>query len=194
MSSPFLRPSAEDAGFYEPDAENFCWLSAAATPSIASSSKTLPQPAHSGTPQRPSDNWAGGTYTCTYHGCTLRFDEPALLQEHKREHKRGNGVGRPGAAGMTSALLNTQSGPHQCDRINPSTGKPCNTVFSRPYDLTRHEDTIHARKQKVRCDRCTDEKTFSRADALTRHYRTCHPKVELPSKQRRRGGPVASCP
>jgi uncharacterized Zn-finger protein len=91
--------------------------------------------------------------------------------------------------GMTSSLLNSQAGPHRCDRINPSTGKPCNTVFSRPYDLTRHEDTIHnARKQKVRCDLCTEEKTFSRADALTRHYRVCHPDVELPGKHRRRGG------
>ena len=90
---------------------------------------------------------------------------------------------------MTSNLLNTQAGPHRCDRINPSTGKPCGTIFSRPYDLTRHEDTIHnARKLKVRCDLCTEEKTFSRADALTRHYRVCHPDVELPGKHRRRGG------
>jgi hypothetical protein len=149
---------------------------------------------HSGTPQRPLDTRAdGGTYTCTYHGCTLRFDTPALLQKHKREgHRQAhglNGARRPDATGMTSSLLNTQSGPHRCDRINPSTGKPCNTVFSRPYDLTRHEDTIHnARKQKVRCDLCTDEKTFSRADALTRHYRVCHPDVEFPGKQRRRAG------
>jgi len=46
----------------------------------------------------------------------------------------------------------------QCERINPSTGKPCNTIFSRPYDLTRHEDTIHnARKQKVHCPLCTEK-------------------------------------
>ncbi|KOS18859.1 Transcriptional regulator RPN4 [Escovopsis weberi] len=103
----------------------------------------------------------GGTYTCTYHGY----------------------------AGMPSSLLNSQAGPHQCNRINPSTGKPCNTIFSRPYDLTRHEDTIHnARKQKVHCNLCTEDKTFSRADALTRHYRVCHPDVELPGKHRRRGG------
>ena len=149
---------------------------------------------HSGTPQRPLDTRAdGGTYTCTYHGCTLRFDTPALLQKHKREgHRQAhglNGARRPDTTGMTLALLNTQSGPHRCDRINPSTGKPCNAVFSRPYDLTRHEDTIHNdRKQKVRCDLCTDEKTFRRADSLTRHNRVCHPDVEFPGKQRRRGG------
>jgi hypothetical protein len=146
------------------------------------------------TPQRPADTTAdGGTYTCTYHGCTMRFETPALLQKHKREgHRAAHGLNttrRPDAIGMTSTLLNTQAGPHRCDRINPSTGKSCNTVFSRPYDLTRHEDTIHnARKQKVRCDMCTDEKTFSRADALTRHYRVCHPDVEFPGKHRRRGG------
>ncbi|UKZ79305.1 hypothetical protein TrVFT333_007055 [Trichoderma virens FT-333] len=139
-------------------------------------------------------NADGGTYTCTYHGCTLRFETPNLLQKHKREgHRQSHGLAgaRPhhDHMGMTSSLLNSQAGPHRCDRINPSTGKPCNTIFSRPYDLTRHEDTIHnAKKQKVHCNLCTEEKTFSRADALTRHYRVCHPDVELPGKHRRRGG------
>jgi hypothetical protein len=143
--------------------------------------------------QRPDRTAAdSGTYTCTYHGCTLRFETPALLQKHKREgHRQANAlnhlcspVGLP-----ANSAANSQAGPHRCDRINPSTGKPCNTEFSRPYDLTRHEDTIHnARKQKVRCDLCTEEKTFSRADALTRHYRVCHPDVEFPGKHRRRGG------
>ncbi|EFQ33465.1 hypothetical protein CGRA01v4_00785 [Colletotrichum graminicola] len=135
----------------------------------------------------------GGTYTCTYHGCTMRFETPALLQKHKREgHRQTQGIGGPRRPDTTVAspdnILNSQAGPHRCDRINPSTGKPCHTIFSRPYDLTRHEDTIHnARKQKVRCNLCTEEKTFSRADALTRHYRVCHPDVEFTGKHRRRG-------
>ncbi|EGS23221.1 putative transcription activator protein [Thermochaetoides thermophila DSM 1495] len=143
------------------------------------------------TPARPDDTSAdSGTYSCTYHGCPYRFATPALLQKHKREgHRQAHGLGARRPDGTPAGLFNTQAGPHRCDRINPSTGKPCNTVFSRPYDLTRHEDTIHnARKQKVRCDLCTDEKTFSRADALTRHYRVCHPDVEFPGKHRRRGG------
>ncbi|KAK4465964.1 hypothetical protein QBC42DRAFT_302995 [Cladorrhinum samala] len=144
-------------------------------------------------PRRPVDTTTdGGTYTCTYHGCTQRFETPALLQKHKREgHRQAhglNGARRPDSLSGLPSNMMSQAGPHRCDRINPSTGKPCNTVFSRPYDLTRHEDTIHnARKQKVRCNLCTDEKTFSRADALTRHYRVCHPDVEFPGK-RRRGG------
>jgi len=147
--------------------------------------------------QKPTSTSADtGTYTCTYHGCTLRFETPAKLQRHKREGHRnsaaliGNGGDENGGGGMTSAALrNTQNGPHKCERINPSTGKPCNTIFSRPYDLTRHEDTIHnARKQKVRCHLCTEEKTFSRNDALTRHFRVCHPEhIEL-GKSRRRSG------
>jgi 26S proteasome regulatory subunit N4 len=137
-----------------------------------------------------------GTYTCTYHGCTLRFETPAKLQRHKREGHRNSASASAIASnggeegGMTSAALrNTQNGPHKCERINPSTGKPCNTIFSRPYDLTRHEDTIHnARKQKVRCHLCTEEKTFSRNDALTRHFRVCHPDhVELHKTRRRNG-------
>ncbi|KAF2399086.1 hypothetical protein EJ06DRAFT_479245 [Trichodelitschia bisporula] len=92
---------------------------------------------------------------------------------------------------MSSAQLmarNSQAGPHVCERINPTTGKPCNTIFSRPYDLTRHEDTIHnIKKQKVRCALCVEEKTFSRNDALTRHMRVVHPDVDFPGKHRRRG-------
>ena len=133
-----------------------------------------------------------GTYTCTYHGCTLRFETPAKLQRHKREGHRNSASLASGGeeGGMTSAALrNTQNGPHKCERINPSTGKPCNTIFSRPYDLTRHEDTIHnARKQKVRCHLCTEEKTFSRNDALTRHFRVCHPDHPELHKTRRRNG------
>jgi hypothetical protein len=147
------------------------------------------------TVQRPIDVSAdGGTYTCTYHGCTLRFDTPADLQKHKREgHRQAHGLGGArradlAAAGATGPIIGSQAGPHKCYRINPSTGQPCNTIFSRPYDLTRHEDTIHnARKKKVRCDLCTDEKTFSRADALTRHYRVCHPDHDVPGKHRKRG-------
>ncbi|KAK3673302.1 hypothetical protein LTR78_006847 [Recurvomyces mirabilis] len=178
-------------------------------------------------PQRPADTRAAtGTYTCTYHGCTQRFDSPGNLQKHKRDfHRsqhqhnrdtsvvsvapseeaaspatnhegsdsaspsRSSGSPAPSASGMTSAALlarNSQAGPHKCTRINPSTNKPCNTIFSRPYDLTRHEDTIHnGRKQKVRCPMCREEKTFSRNDALTRHMRVVHPEVESFGKRKR---------
>jgi len=148
--------------------------------------------------RRPSNTSAeSGTYTCTYHGCILRFETPAKLQKHKREGHRNStsligNMGGESRGGMTSMAqkLNSQSGPHKCERINPSTGKPCNTIFSRPYDLTRHEDTIHnAGKQKLRCKFCTEEKTFSRNDALTRHLRVVHPEVPiLTGKGRRRGG------
>ncbi|KAF2266692.1 hypothetical protein CC78DRAFT_542319 [Lojkania enalia] len=142
--------------------------------------------------QKPASSTADtGTYSCTYHGCTQRFETPQKLQKHKREGHRNANAASVGS-GMTSAALlerNSQAGPHKCERINPTTGKPCNTIFSRPYDLTRHEDTIHnARKQKVRCALCVEEKTFSRNDALTRHMRVVHPEIDFPGKHRRRGG------
>lgn len=136
--------------------------------------------------QRPEDTSSdSGTYSCTYHGCHLRFDTPAKLQKHKRDGHRQTSPAA--SASPNLALRNSQAGPHRCDRINPSTGKPCNSIFSRPYDLTRHEDTIHnARKQKVRCHLCTEEKTFSRNDALTRHMRVVHPDVDWVGKQKRK--------
>jgi hypothetical protein len=85
--------------------------------------------------------------------------------------------------------LRTYANLIQCERINPSTGKPCNTIFSRPYDLTQHEDTIHnARKQKASCPLCIEEKTFTRNDAFARHLRVVHPDHIDPSKSRRRNG------
>jgi 26S proteasome regulatory subunit N4 len=57
-----------------------------------------------------------GTYTCTYHGCTLRFETPAKLQRHKREGHRHSAsvIVGGGEGGMTSAALrNTQNGPHK---------------------------------------------------------------------------------
>lgn len=143
--------------------------------------------------QRPAQTSADtGTYTCTYHGCRERFTSPMLLQKHKREDHRSTAPGThhsssPAIGQMSQQAQMTQAGPHRCDRINPQTGKPCNSVFSRPYDLTRHEDTIHNRaKAKVRCHLCTEEKTFSRNDALTRHMKVVHPNVPWPSKHKRR--------
>ncbi|KAJ5131150.1 uncharacterized protein N7515_007189 [Penicillium bovifimosum] len=127
-----------------------------------------------------------GTYTCTYHNCSQRFDTPSRLQRHKREAHRQTTPGGHLVSRDTS-LRNSQAGPHKCERINPSTGKACNSIFSRPYDLTRHEHTIHtAGKQKVRCHICNEDKTFSRNDALTRHMRVVHPEIDWPGKQRRR--------
>ncbi|KAJ5871928.1 uncharacterized protein N7529_004281 [Penicillium soppii] len=136
---------------------------------------------------RPSNTTSdAGTYTCTYHNCTHRFDSPSRLQRHKREAHRQTTPGGHLISRDTS-LRNSQAGPHKCERINPSTGKACNSIFSRPYDLTRHEHTIHtAGKQKVRCHICNEDKTFSRNDALTRHMRVVHPEIDWPGKQRRR--------
>ena len=87
------------------------------------------------------------------------------------------------------AYRNRHHSPFRCDRPNPTTGKPCNAVFPRAYDLTRHEDTIHsARKQRIRCIHCVEDKNFSRRDALTRHMRVVHPDVDYPGRKRRRAG------
>jgi hypothetical protein len=154
--------------------------------SAASSARIL-------SPPKPNTGADTGTYSCTYHNCAQRFSTPQKLQKHKRDVHRTTPNVTPGVgSGMSAAELmerNSQAGPHKCERINPGTGKPCNAIFSRPYDLTRHEDTIHnIRKQKSRCALCQEEKLFSRSDALTRHMRVVHPEVDFPGKYRRRGG------
>ena len=137
----------------------------------------------------------GGSYACTYPRCTARFTSAAGLQRHRREDHQGMSP-RPSIAASTTPFTTNPNivaspsrvGPHKCQRINPSTGKPCNTIFSRSYDLTRHEDTIHkSRKAKVRCHLCAEEKSFTRNDALTRHMRVVHPDVDWPGRTKRRG-------
>ncbi|KAI5797667.1 hypothetical protein EDC01DRAFT_33225 [Geopyxis carbonaria] len=127
--------------------------------------------APSPTSQRPEDTKTdSGAYSCTVHGCTQRFPTANKMSRHRREvHRHGTPMNRD------AAVRWQHQGPHKCARINPTTGKPCNTIFSRPYDLTRHEDTIHnTAREKVRCEICNDEKTFSRHDALTRHKKVKH--------------------
>lgn len=72
--------------------------------------------------------------------------------------------------------IGAHAGPHRCDAVNPDTGKPCNKEFSRPYDLIRHQGTIHAAVRKTfRCEACGEaSRTFSRMDALSRHIRVKH--------------------
>lgn len=147
---------------------------------------------------RPANTTASsGTYTCVTPDCHARFDTATKLSKHRRDAHPPSPSYASTPTTPLSATHNTQAaannisrnnapGPHKCEKVNPQTGKPCNTNFSRSYDLTRHEETIHNnRKQKVRCHLCTEEKTFSRNDALTRHMRVVHPDVDFPGKSRR---------
>ena len=83
------------------------------------------------------------------------------------------------------AEISANNPDHRCDLINPNTGKTCNKQFSRPYDLIRHQNTIHASMKKIyRCVICEGrykgglgngkQKTFSRNDALSRHIKIKH--------------------
>ena len=48
---------------------------------------------------------------------------------------------------------------HRCEKINPATRKPCNAVFSRSYDLTRHDDSMHSSgKENFCCQICTERR------------------------------------
>ncbi|KAK9462259.1 uncharacterized protein V1516DRAFT_663967 [Lipomyces oligophaga] len=108
------------------------------------------------------------TFVCPE--CSKRFAKAQNLQIHRRLHSS--------TPPRKKVPLSATVGPHRCTIINASTGKPCNKVFSRPYDLIRHQETIHASNRRLfRCELCGDEsKTFSRQDALARHIRVKHEK------------------
>ncbi|PRT52975.1 hypothetical protein B9G98_00595 [Wickerhamiella sorbophila] len=85
---------------------------------------------------------------------------------------------RPTPAGNTKRKK-VAHGPNRCDMVLPS-GEPCNKAFTRPYDLARHQETIHAQVRKMfTCPECGDKsKTFSRMDALSRHIRIKHSRKD----------------
>ncbi|OLL25763.1 Zinc finger protein rsv2 [Neolecta irregularis DAH-3] len=102
-------------------------------------------------------------YACTE--CPRRFSRPTSLAGHRRTH-RGEILAAPTVRATADNV---------CDKINPLTGTCCNLPFSRPYDLYRHQETIHSDQRPVhRCEICNDGKRFSRQDALTRHRRVKH--------------------
>lgn len=80
---------------------------------------------------------------------------------------------------------------YTCKIMNHITEQPCSAQFSRSYDLTRHQNTIHAKKKAVfRCSECISslgqegyQKTFSRLDALTRHIKSKHETLSLEQRQ-----------
>lgn len=81
-----------------------------------------------------------------------------------------------GTRETSSSKRRATNASHRCQLVNPITGDPCNKMFSRPYDLVRHQDTIHAAVRKTfKCEMCPENaKTFSRMDALSRHMRVKH--------------------
>lgn len=62
---------------------------------------------------------------------------------------------------------------NRCDRINPQTGQPCETGFTRVSDLHRHERSIHS-LVRLTCKLCDEEKSYTRKNALLRHMKDTH--------------------
>jgi len=109
------------------------------------------------------------TFPCP--DCGKRFDKSQSLQMHRR-----NSHGKTSGSGLSGQRFGNNS--HRCDYVDPITGKVCNTVFSRPYDLVRHHETKHsAKRPEFICPHCIERKSFSRGDALQRHLRVKHSGV-----------------
>ena len=77
----------------------------------------------------------------------------------------------------------------ECQKINPNRGRPCATTFTRIYDLSRHDATVHNPKKEVfKCWNCTKVPDFSRRDGLMRHTRVVHPDVKVEAKAKAKVG------
>lgn len=86
-----------------------------------------------------------------------------------------NSVSRKKAAKRKGKTASVSYGTHICNLVFQN-GKECKRSFTRPYDLARHQETIHAPVRKTyKCEACgSSSKTFSRHDALSRHMRLKH--------------------
>ncbi|CAL9728800.1 protein Rpn4p [Monosporozyma unispora] len=114
------------------------------------------------------------------------LDLDTTNQKKKKLH-----TSTPRSKFTTNSNNNNPNEIFTCRLVNLITNEPCMAQFSRSYDLTRHQNTIHAKKKIVfRCSECIKSlghdgysKTFSRLDALTRHIKSKHEDLTPEQRQ-----------
>ncbi len=109
-----------------------------------------------------------GFFSCPYSDCELRFS----TQSEFRAHKRGSHLG------PVRALGTNQSEGFVCPNRAKKGGGDCLLAFPRPWDLERHQLTVHVKERSFACTECS-RTPFTRVDGLRRHYKGVHPGVTL---------------
>jgi hypothetical protein len=116
-------------------------------------------------------------YTATIHS----FYHDEKLSTLRAKHGFKN-IGRP-----RMSVADSNKRPkckYRCEKINTSTGKICNEIFTRSRGLNRHQNRLHnPQRRKVCCIDCNPERTFGRQDYLIRHRRRFHPDKEPPTER-----------
>ncbi|KAI5295517.1 hypothetical protein KEM52_001153 [Ascosphaera acerosa] len=108
--------------------------------------------------------------TCPVGLCPLRFVTLADMKEHRALHLSHARQDDPSSQEHLPVR-------YWCTRFNKKTGRYCCASFRRPYDLSRHEFSIHSRYCRQECPDCHMQQDFSRADAVFRHQRSFHPET-----------------
>lgn len=89
----------------------------------------------------------------------------------------------PSRAGQLPSVetrrVKTTPGAHQCQNLDPTTGRPCLKIFYGRNELQRHEEFVHATLKKIyRCVYCEQQgnhnQCYPRHDSLARHIRRKH--------------------
>ncbi|CCH62033.1 hypothetical protein TBLA_0G00860 [Henningerozyma blattae CBS 6284] len=133
----------------------------------------------------------------THHHHHHIHDNNASLKPESKDNKEASSNSKSSPSNNKDATNTNKSSESLlpelfvCKIINPITKIPCSAQFSRPYDLTRHKNTIHAENKIVfHCLECVKtlgdqgyQKTFSRLDALSRHIKSKHESLSLQERK-----------
>lgn len=94
-------------------------------------------------------------YEKVLHDRSFSTDSVTSVQQKPRAKKMKKEAPKPKEI---KEAKDSKEEEHVCLINNPKTGKPCHKRFSRPYDLVRHQNSIHASKRSFyRCLFCEDD-------------------------------------
>lgn len=190
--------STKDNIIYEKDLKRSQSLSLVEKPTLvklsSSNSSLMGSTPGSSSPASSSSSVTNSSYSHPHshlHKKTYKRKPLTNINGNSTRHKHHNNTYSKRKEPKVDLESLSPSEIYTCRLVNLITKEPCSAQFSRSYDLTRHQNTIHAKRKTVfRCSECIRmlgdsgyDKTFSRLDALTRHIKSKHDGLTLEERQ-----------
>jgi hypothetical protein len=108
------------------------------------------------------DTWWSWWMEPTADDESKKADDDEMGRGHRADGRESNAVHTPEEARRSRCTMFTKDGSR------------CGKTFSRSYDLTRHQESVHRGDgTRMKCAGCHSKRTYTRNDALMRHQRRC---------------------